>query len=133
MRLDLRLTGFWAAGGWLLVAVVVVLCLLPAPAIAPVAKLLPDKAEHSLAFAGLTAWFCGLYPRSSWWKIAAGFVFLGAAIEVAQGVFTTTRAMEFNDWVADDVGIVLALLLSRAGLEHWSAFVEARLFRLGRR
>jgi VanZ family protein len=124
MRTDLRLRFLWALAGWTLIALVLMLCLLPAQTIAPVAKLLPDKVEHFIAFAGLTAWFCGLYPRSSWWKIAAAFLFFGAAIEVAQGVFTTTRAMEFNDWVADGAGIVVALLLSRFGLANWSCFIE---------
>jgi len=130
MRPDLRLRFLWSASGWILIAVVVTLCMLPAPQIAPIATLLPDKAEHALAFAGLTGWFCGLYRRSSWWKIALGFLFLGAAIEVAQGVFTTTRAMEFNDWVADAVGIAAAMLVSRLGLAHWAASIEAHVFRL---
>jgi len=115
-----------------MVATVVVLCLLPAPMIAPVASLLPDKAEHAIAFCTMTLWFCGLYPRGSWWKIAIGFAFLGGAIEVAQGVFTTTRAMGFNDLVADCAGIAVALLLSRAGLANWGTFIETRVLGLGR-
>jgi VanZ family protein len=133
MRSDLRLKALWGTGGWTMVATVILLCMLPAPAIEPVAKLLPDKAEHAIAFLALTLWFCGLYPRSSWTKIAAGFVFLGAAIEVAQGVFTTTRAMELNDWIADCVGIAAALLVARMGLSNWSAFIETRVFGLGRK
>jgi VanZ family protein len=132
MRSDLHLQTLWAAGGWAMIATVIVLCLLPAPMIAPVASLLPDKAEHAIAFLAMTLWFCGLYRRGSWLKIAAGFLVLGGAIEVAQGVFTTTRTMDFNDWLAECAGIAVALLLSRWGLGNWSAFIETRIFGLGR-
>jgi VanZ family protein len=106
---------------------VVVTCLLPAPDIAPVARLLPDKVEHATAFFGLALWFSGLYPRRSWWKLALGLVSLGALIEVAQGVFTTTRAMELNDAVADTVGVLLALAVARAGADRWCAVAESVL------
>jgi VanZ family protein len=114
-------------GGWTMILIVVMTCLLPAPQIEPVAELLPDKAEHALAFFGLTLWFSGLYPRRHWWKLALLFVLLGALIEVAQGVFTTTRAMEFNDAVADTVGILLALAAARAGADRWCSFAESFL------
>ena len=127
MRSDLRLKALWAGGGWCLIAAVIVLCMLPAPTIEPVARLLPDKAEHSIAFLAMTLWFCGMYPRGSWWKIALGFALLGGAIELAQGAFTTTRGMELNDEIADCVGVAIALLLARLGLSNWCAFLEARV------
>lgn len=127
MRPGLHYPRQWAVGGWVMILFVVVTCLLPAPQIEPVARLLPDKAEHALAFFGLALWFSGLYPRSSWWKLGLWLVLLGALIEVAQGVFTTTRAMEFNDAVADTVGVLLALAIARAGADKWCAFAESLL------
>ncbi len=127
MRTDLRYATFWAIGGWIMILVVIVTCLLPGPDIAAVAGLLPDKVEHALAYFALTLWFCGLYPRSSWWKLAALFFLLGVFIEIAQGLFTTTRAMEVNDAVADTVGILAGLLIARAGAARWCAVAETFL------
>ena len=127
MRTGLRYGRWWAVGGWAMILFVVVSCLLPAPVIAPVARLLPDKVEHALAFFGLALWFSGLYPRGAWWKLALWLVLLGALIEVAQGVFTTTRAMEFNDAVADTVGVLVALTIARAGADKWCTIAEVWL------
>ena len=124
MRTDLRYRRLWLAGGWLLIAFVVITCLLPGPEIEPVAGLLPDKAEHAIAFFGLTAWFCGLYPASRWGRVAVAFVLLGIAIEVAQGTLTTTRSMDYKDALADAAGIAIALVLARVGLGQWGIFAE---------
>ena len=80
MRSDLRHARLWMSIGYLMVAFVLVGCLLPAPEIEPVAKLLWDKAEHALAFFGLTLWFVGLYPSRSWARIAVAFFSLGVLI-----------------------------------------------------
>ena len=127
MRTDLRYARLWKIGGWALILFVIVSCLLPGPAIAPVARLLPDKVEHAFAYFVLTLWFCGLYPRSFWWKLAASLCLLGILIEIAQGAFTTTRAMELNDALADTVGILLGLAVARAGASNWSGFIERYL------
>lgn len=124
MRTDLRHARLWLAGGWLMIVVVVAACLLPGPDIEPVARFLPDKAEHAIAFFGLTAWFCGLYPRGRWVRVAMAFLLLGILIEVAQGTFTTTRSMDFKDVLADATGIAIALLLARAGLGEWGILAE---------
>ena len=127
LREGLRYARWWMVGGWLLILFVVVSCMLPAPDIEPVARLLPDKVEHALAFFGLALWFSGLYPRPTWWKLALWLIALGGLIEIAQGVFTTTRAMEFNDAVADTVGVLVALAVARAGADRWCSFAESVL------
>lgn len=127
MRPDLRYSRRWAVIGWAMILFVITTCLLPAPDIEPVARLLPDKAEHALAFFGLTLWFSGLYPRKDWWKLALSMVMLGGLIEIAQGVFTTTRAMEFNDAVADTIGVLIALAVARAGADRWCVWAESLL------
>ncbi len=127
MRSSLRHPRWWAVGGWAMILFVVVTCLMPAPQIEPIARLLPDKAEHALAFFGLALWFSGLYPRSSWWKLALWLVLLGALIEVAQGVFTTTRAMDYKDAVADTVGVLVAMVAARAGADQWCVWADSLL------
>jgi len=124
VRSDLKFPRLWLGLGWTLIAFVVVSCLLPAPVIEPVAKLLWDKAEHALAFFGMTLWFCGLYRPARWPRLALAFVALGILIELAQGAFTTTRAMDARDAFADTVGVGAALLIAWAGLKEWPHVVE---------
>jgi len=127
MRADLRFPRLWLLIGWSMITFVVITCMLPAPVIEPVAKLLWDKAEHALAFLGMTLWFCGLYPASKWRKVAIAFVLLGIGIELAQGAFTTTRAEDVRDAVADTVGVLVALLLAWLGLKDWARMLERLL------
>lgn len=127
MRPDLRYPRLWLTAGWLLICLVVISCLLPAPDIEPVARLLPDKAEHAIAFFGLTLWFCGLYARPRWRIVALGFLALGIGIEILQGTLTTTRSMDARDALADGIGILVGLLLARLGLCDWSVLLERLL------
>lgn len=110
-----------------MVAIVLTTCLLPASDIEPVARVLPDKAEHALAFFALTAWFCGLYPPQRWMSVATAFLLLGILIEVAQGTLTSTRSMDYKDVVADAAGIAAAWLLVRLGLSEWGVVAERLL------
>ncbi|MFO1467179.1 MAG: hypothetical protein U1F35_12210 [Steroidobacteraceae bacterium] len=131
MRSDLRLRPLWLSLGYLMVAFVLAACLLPRVDIQPVASLLWDKAEHAIAFFGLTLWFAGLYVPRLWGRIAASFFTLGVLIEIAQGLFTTTRSADPLDAAADAIGILVALAAARLGARDWSLWTE-RLLRLGR-
>jgi VanZ family protein len=90
----------WLCG----VAVLVVVCLMPSPDLPKLR--LSDKVEHALAFALLSASAVQLFER---WRalafVAFGLLALGIGIEFAQALFTTTRAMEGADVVADALGI----------------------------
>ncbi len=69
-----------------------------------------DKLQHSLCFAVLSC--AGLYAYTKKPKVIfVGLSIYGALIEVMQATFTTTRHGEWLDWVADNVGIVLVLLI----------------------
>jgi len=97
----------WVTG----IAAVVVVCLLPGQDLPRVP--LSDKLEHALAFALLAASAVQLFVRG--WPlavVAAGLLGLGVAIEFAQAAFTTTRAMEAGDVVADAVGIATGMLIA---------------------
>lgn len=97
----------WLSG----VAVLVVVCLLPSPDL-PKLKV-SDKVEHALAFALLAGSAVQLFER---WRalllIGAALLALGIGIEFAQALFTTTRAMEAADVVADATGIVAGLAIA---------------------
>ncbi len=94
----------WLCG----VAALVVVCLLPSPDLPDLHA--SDKLEHATAFALLAASAVQLFER---WRallfVALGLLALGIGIELAQGLFTTTRAMEAADVAADAIGIVVGL------------------------
>ncbi|MGN6112089.1 MAG: VanZ family protein [Luteimonas sp.] len=107
----LRHRGAWLALWLCGVTVLVVVCLLPSPDL-PNLKV-SDKLEHALAFALLSGSAVQLFER---WRallfVAFGLLALGIGIELAQAAFTTTRAMESADVVADGIGIVAGLLVA---------------------
>jgi VanZ family protein len=111
----------WLSG----VTVLVVVCLLPGPDLPKLP--ISDKLEHALAFALLSASAVQLFER---WRallvVGVGLLALGIGIEFAQGVFTSTRAMEFGDVVADAAGIVSGLLLALTPLRDGLMFLTGR-------
>ena len=107
---------FWLALGWVWIANVTYLSLIPEP---------PgpdgpgwDKVGHTLSFMLLMLWFAQLY-RSGPKKrlIALGLIGLGIAIEFAQEQ-TGYRQFEVADMVADGIGVAMGLLLGETVLAH---------------
>lgn len=96
----------WLCG----VTVLVVVCLMPSPDLPDLH--VSDKLEHALAFALLAASAVQLFGRRALFAVGAGLLALGVGIEFAQALFTTTRAMEAADVVADTVGIVAGLAVA---------------------
>ena len=104
------------AGGWLFwpaLAVVVWGELTPHPP--RLAALLWDKAEHFIAYFGLTllaslAW--GL--RRSLVLVFAGLVALGGALEIIQSF--VGRDAEWGDFLANDLGALAGLIVALAYL-----------------
>jgi VanZ family protein len=97
----------WLCG----VAVLVVVCLLPSHDLPKLR--ISDKLEHAAAFALLAASAVQLFERGrALVLVGCGLLALGIGIEFAQALFTTTRAMEAADVVADAVGIVAGLSIA---------------------
>ena len=107
----LRRLPMWLALWFTGIAAVVVVCLVPGQDLPRIP--LSDKVEHALAFAALAASAVQLFVRGLPLLVAAvGLLALGVGIELAQAGFTTTRAMEGADVVADAIGIVAGALLA---------------------
>ena len=68
-----------------------------------------DKAEHFLAFYGLTGLAAAAFPRRKLIIIASLLSGFGALIEFVQGLDIVHRDRDFWDWVADTVAIIAAL------------------------
>lgn len=121
----LRWRVWWLGLGWLMVAALVYVCLMPNPP-EPVSFPFVDKAEHAGSFAWLSWWFLQIVARPRRLHAAAALMLLGVGIEIAQA-FTPTRDFEVADMAADGVGIALGALLARTRLGTVLAGIERRL------
>jgi VanZ family protein len=94
---------------WTLITIVSVLMLIE---LAPKQDGWPywDKLQHAAVFLVLTVAGCLAFTQKRLW-VCISLVGFGALIEVLQGVLTTTRTPSFYDWLADILGIVIALVL----------------------
>jgi hypothetical protein len=68
-----------------------------------------DKAEHFIAFYGLTGLAAAAFPKRNLIVIAALLSGFGALIEFVQGLSIVHRDRDFWDWVADTIAITAAL------------------------
>lgn len=122
----LRRLPMWLALWFAGIAAVVVVCLLPGQDLPRLP--MSDKLEHALAFALLAASAVQLFVRGRALALVAfGLLLLGVAIEFAQVTFTTTRAMERGDVVADAIGIAVGMLVA------WTPLRDVLLKIAGRR
>ena len=72
-----------------------------------------DKVEHALAFFALSAAAVQLFLRGRPLAIVVlGLLALGGAIELAQGLLTTSRMMESGDILADAIGVAAGVALA---------------------
>lgn len=123
MRLLLRHPWVWLGLGWLFVVAAIVVSLVPGQELPNTH--MGDKYEHSIAYALLTLWFTGIYPRTSYWKLAIAMLAMGVAIEIAQGAMPFGRQMDIRDVGANALGIVIGLMLALVGVGGWAQRIEA--------
>lgn len=123
-----KLRKAWLALGWLWVAVVLYLSLMPYP---PEPMRFPgiDKLQHALAYGLLMLWFCQVYVRRTQRLFAAALlVALGIVVEILQGM-TGYRYFEPGDMVANATGVILGWVWARTALGHIGPALETRLFK----
>lgn len=113
---QLHLRMLWLIIGWVMVATVALLSLIPLEADLSEGK---DKWSHFVAYGALMYWFSLLYLRQG--RLAAAFIAMGIVIEILQS-YTGYRSFEYADMVADAVGVLLGWILAQTslrGLLHW--------------
>ena len=122
-----KLRKLWLFTGWLLVALVVYLSLVPAlPSIDITAA---DKVAHVFAYATLTLWFLQLYPADRRAMLVIGFIMMGVALEFLQEL-TASRSFEYADIAANTGGVVLGWLLAKTRLSNTLHVIEKQLIRV---
>ncbi len=102
----LRHSRLWLGLWGLAVASVIVASLVPASELPQVPDG-GDKVEHFLAYFLLAAAAVQLFAtRAMLLGSAVGLVMLGIGLEIAQGVFTSTRQMDPHDALANTLGVI---------------------------
>lgn len=116
--------GIWVFG-WLLCIVLSVIPPLPLGIDATDG----DKLGHALAYATLSAWAVMLFDTTRGrWLAAASLVALGAALELAQGLLTDDRMMDWRDGVANMTGVMLGQCVAWTPLRNLLQRLDAHLF-----
>jgi VanZ family protein len=118
---------WWWGLGCLLVGSAVLVCLMPSQDVAGLE--MNDKLSHVIGHGAMAAYFSGLVPRRSWWKIFVFLLLLGGAIELAQHSMHVGREGDARDLVANSCGAVLGLALGWLGLARWPQWADRLLGR----
>lgn len=69
-----------------------------------------DKVQHIVGFGVLTTLGCFAYSEKKVW-LCLGLAIYGALIEYFQSTLTYTRMASLGDWLADIIGIAIALIV----------------------
>lgn len=104
---------FHLRAGLLMIILVVVLSLTPAPPMPASAPDYTDKLLHTLTHALLMAWFAISISRAAWWRLAVRLAALGVAIECGQRLLPYRHASLADVW-ANLLGVVLGSLIAIA-------------------
>lgn len=124
----LKLRKPWLALGWLWVAVVLYLSLMPHPP-EPVRFPGIDKLQHAFAYGLLMLWFCQVYVRRTQRLFAAVLLAaLGMVVELLQGM-TGYRHFEPGDMVANATGVLLGWVWARTSMGHIGSALETKFFK----
>jgi len=115
----------WIAAVLGLAAFIVYASLAPQPPVPT--EVLSDKLEHYLAYLSLALLGSGIAsPARLRFTLLRCFL-LGAALEIAQALFTEHRMAEWGDLAANVAGILTAWLIAGQGRAGWGMRAAAWL------
>lgn len=123
--LPLRYRGFWITASMTLVLTVVWGSLQTAFGGPTVHGF--DKVQHFSTYMFLAAWFTGLYARHWWWRIVAGLLGLGLAMEVGQFLMRAGRMGDPYDMAANAAGVAAGIGLALLLTGGWAQKIESWL------
>ena len=116
----------WLTLGWLMIAFVFYLSLMPSPPEIDIGFKYMDKIEHFTAYVILMGWFSQIYKttRARIFCVIF-FVAMGVLIEVLQGM-GSVRFFEYSDMFANTLGVTAAWLITRGELKHLLLMFETK-------
>lgn len=97
------------------------------PSLPQAASGMSDKFLHFSAYAALAFLWAGAWEPRAWLRVAVGLLLFGAAIELAQELFTETRSGEWLDMVANAAGIATGMAVAALMPERWARRLELAL------
>ena len=71
-----------------------------------------DKTEHMVAFGTLAGLAAFGFPAELRWRVAERLSFVGAMIELVQGIPALHRHSDIGDWIADTVAILVVMAVA---------------------
>jgi VanZ family protein len=122
MRLPLRFPYFWLACAWILAIAICVASQLPSDDLPNLH--VSDKIEHAACYFALTLVFTGIYTRDKYWVVGTLLVAMGVLNEIFQYLLHLGRTADVMDALANSVGVLIAIVLSLAGLGGWTQRIE---------
>ena len=123
---EFRLKTLWLLIGYALVMFVVYLSVTSNPPDLELGFKFQDKFFHALAYCSLMFWFAQIYHvKKQRLLFALAFVFLGVLMEGVQSL-DPKRYAEFNDMVANTVGVAIGILLTKKTLKDILYHFEKR-------
>lgn len=126
-----KLRWTWLAAGWIWVAAIFYLSLMPHPP-EPVHFWNADKLEHALAYCLLMLWFCQVYrQRRPRLMLAMLLVAMGVLIEYMQRE-TGYRFFDYADMLSNATGVLVGWAWARTGLGRVFAYLEYHAARKSR-
>lgn len=118
----LRYRRLWFGAGVAIAVAVAVLCLLPGRHVPDVN--VSDKLKHFAAFGMLSFWFASILVRRDLGWIALALLAFGGAIELAQEAMPWGRRAEWEDVIADGIGVAGGIIVALTPLGRWALWLE---------
>jgi VanZ family protein len=123
----LRWPKLWLGLWWCAIALVAVGSLLPA-IVLPAVPAGGDKVQHLLGYGLLAAIAVQVFAtRRALLGAALALVVLGVLLELAQGLLTSTRAMDPLDALANTLGIAIGMATALLPVRDWLLRAERAL------
>jgi VanZ family protein len=88
-----------------------------------------DKLGHGFMYFALALAGSGIVAPERLWIVLLRCLLLGAALEVAQELWTDDREGEWRDLLANGTGVLAAWLIVRNGRSNWARHIEGWLLR----
>jgi VanZ family protein len=115
----------WCQIGWIGVAALFYLSLIPMPHQMEELPVWSDKIYHGFAYGWLMWWLSRGYARAYWLRIAVMLVCVGITIELLQSL-TPYRTASVFDELANIMGVCLGYLVTSFTPAGFPAFREAQ-------
>ncbi|ALN55675.1 MULTISPECIES: hypothetical protein [Lysobacter] len=127
---EFRRPALWIALWLAMIAAVIATCLMPAQDLPPAPFDAFDKVEHFTAYLLLSLYAGMLFARVRAQALAAaGLIALGIALEFAQANLTDSRSGDAADALANGLGALAGLWLSRTPVALWLQRLDRALAR----